>query len=426
MKVPIPDDWDGLNWASWSVCWPDSPDWNAILQNFLTTPALGYFWDGNTGSIVDVQETGYEISADNVPLWGSLMRCDEGLTDLIDAINGLKTTGGNVACGCAGGTIQGSTNGTEGGVPPLNFVEPPTPSGTPEYDTRKCKIANLNHQQVVEWLDSWVVNGVDSYIGRGVLGAAAFVLLTTTLGTLVGELATPFPFIDALAGGVVAFIASIAVVIIAQSFDLSVLIALMNAQEQALVCAFHNATSAQQAQDDYIQVLDDAGAAAGALLLLQAIFSIDTLNALFFGSEANPDLEDALDGYTSPIDCANCGCAGWEIYVGTLSSGSLTDGNPFEIDAVYTTAGGCPRYQVHISMTSLNCVYDVDHFAPGIISTACSGIAYWYVDENKDLYTFPVYTPETVCMSRNVAANGLLVRGSNPYTLHVSYNVGCP
>lgn len=428
MKMPIPDDWNGVDWAMWAVCWPDSSQWNGILQGQLTDPSKGFFWDGQTGSIIDAQDVGYEISGDNVPLRGCLVRCDTQLNDLIDAIASISAGTGGGICNCPGGFGQGSSNGTEGGVAPQNFVDPPTAPGTPEYDERKCKIANLNHEQVMDWLDSWIVNGVDSYIGRGIVGAATFILLTTILGTLMGEMTTPFPFIDALAGGVVAFIASIATVILAESFSLTTLIALMNANEDDLVCALYLATSAQEAQDDYIQVLDDAGAAAGALLLLQVIFTVDTLNALFFGSEDNPALEIALVGYTPPIPC-NCVCAGWDLLNGTLSSGSLTDGNPFSIDAAWNTSGGCNRWQVQVRIKVEGCFYDVTHAAPGITSKCCGSapcFAYAYTDEFLVEQLLDPYVAETVCMGYTPGTIGLVVRGVNAFTLNVSYVEGCP
>ncbi len=428
MKMPIPTDWDGETWANWSVCWPDSSEWNGILQGQLTDPAKGFFWDGQTGSIVTVQETGYEISEDNVPLKGCLMRCDEQLDELIDAIIGLKGQGGADACGCPGGSTQGSTNGTEGGTPPQFFDDPPDAYPTAAYFSRKCKIANMNHEQVRAWLQAMKDGGVDAYIGKGLVGPAVFILLTTILGAVLGEISTPFPLIDALAGGVVGFIASIASVILAQSFDLDTLIALIDANEDDLVCAFYAASTAQDAKDDYIQVLDDAGASAGALLLLQAVFVVDTLNALFFSSEENPDLETALAGYTPTIPC-NCACSGWTIIFGNLLAGDPTDGNPFSVDSIFSSSGGCSRHQVQVDIIGDTCVYDTTHAAPGIVSKCCGSTPCWalaYTDENGDEQLEDPYAPATQCMKHVDGHVGLAVRGEAAFTLNISYTEGCP
>lgn len=423
MKVPIPQDWDGETWCLWSVCWPDSPEWIGILQGLISSPALGYFWDGSTGTITQVQEVGLEISDDNLPLKGALMRCDEQLNELIAAISSLKATQSG-GCGCSGGTIQPTTPGTEGGVPPEKFIEPPTAPGTPAYNTRKCKIANLNHQQMVDWIQLWIDNGVDDYIGKGFLGPAVFVLLTTMLSTLLGELITPFPIIDALAGGVIGFIAGIAAVITGNTFDMQDLVTKMNDNAQDLVCAFYSSTDAQGAKDAYIQVLSDAGASVGQVLLLEAVFTIDLLNSLYFSSEDNPDLEAALDTYTEPISCVSCGCSGFEIIFGNLNFGDLTGTVPFGVDAIFDTGGGCSRYQVQIDVVG-PCLWEVVHDCPGIVSKQCSGIAFIYTDEFGVEQQLPTYTPGTLCITEGATSVGFMVRGEAAFTLQITPSQPC-
>src|SRR3970040_2523363 len=77
MKIPIPEDWDGETWKRFSVCWPDSPSWIALLNGFVTTPMRGRFWDERTGSIVGVQATGRQIFQNNDPLDETCMTCEE-------------------------------------------------------------------------------------------------------------------------------------------------------------------------------------------------------------------------------------------------------------------------------------------------------------------------------------------------------------
>jgi hypothetical protein len=206
------------------------------------------------------------------------------------------------------------------------------------------------------------------------------------------------------------------------------LIALIDANEDDLICALYNATTSQDAKDDYIQVLDTAGASAGALLLLQAIFVIDTLNALFFSSEENPDLESAIASYVPPIPC-DCGCAGWTLLFGTLASGSLTDGLPFTIDSAFSSSGGCSRHQAQIDIIGTTCIYDVTHSAPGITSKCCGVAPCWaysYTDEFGDEFLVDPYVAETRCMKHEDGHVGLAVRGTAAFTLNISYVEGCP
>lgn len=77
MQVPIPDDWDGNTWNCYFVTFPHSVQWDAILRGLLSIPVRGRFWDGRTGSILDVQETAKEIIRRNAE-----MDCNDLITVL--------------------------------------------------------------------------------------------------------------------------------------------------------------------------------------------------------------------------------------------------------------------------------------------------------------------------------------------------------
>lgn len=78
MENPIPFDWDGESWKRFCVCWPDSPQWLALLRGFLTYCTRGRSWDGRTGTIKDAQAIGWEIANNNLPLEEVFMSCSEG------------------------------------------------------------------------------------------------------------------------------------------------------------------------------------------------------------------------------------------------------------------------------------------------------------------------------------------------------------
>lgn len=54
MKMPIPNDWDGLTFCNFLVKWPQSTLWRIILRGLLSNPSLVEFWDATTG---DVEQT---------------------------------------------------------------------------------------------------------------------------------------------------------------------------------------------------------------------------------------------------------------------------------------------------------------------------------------------------------------------------------
>lgn len=74
MRVPIPNDWNGDNWACIQIQWPDSDKWRAILAGLLTTPMRGRFWDERTGEIISAQRIGQQIDVKNIPF----IPCDGG------------------------------------------------------------------------------------------------------------------------------------------------------------------------------------------------------------------------------------------------------------------------------------------------------------------------------------------------------------
>lgn len=83
MKMPIPDDWNGQDWACFQIRWPDSPRWIALLMGFLSQPSHGYFWDERSGTVTSVQQIGREIWGENFPFTdcaGEIIPPDETTT----------------------------------------------------------------------------------------------------------------------------------------------------------------------------------------------------------------------------------------------------------------------------------------------------------------------------------------------------------
>ena len=61
MRVPIPDDWNGIDWHCIQIEWPESPQWTGLLIGVLTLLTRGRYWDERTGTITDVQAIAREI-----------------------------------------------------------------------------------------------------------------------------------------------------------------------------------------------------------------------------------------------------------------------------------------------------------------------------------------------------------------------------
>lgn len=166
MKFPIPQDWDGVTWCRWSICWPASEGWEGFLRGLITLPMRGWTWDERSGSIQDVQIVGREIFTQNLPLNGVIMACNDDLlpdsfNNIALAINNLASRQGSGKC-C--GTVQnvisstvqsfipsavdGSSLPVWGSLPPVVIPESGVPEGystVEEYKLSKCRLA---HQTV--------------------------------------------------------------------------------------------------------------------------------------------------------------------------------------------------------------------------------------------------------------------------------------
>jgi len=80
VKLPIPDDWDGQDWACAQIHWPNSAKWMSILAGLISQPMRGWGWDEKTGptepaiSIPSVQAIAWDIWLRNQPF----VSCDGG------------------------------------------------------------------------------------------------------------------------------------------------------------------------------------------------------------------------------------------------------------------------------------------------------------------------------------------------------------
>jgi len=78
MKIPIPNDWDGITWRCISIQWPDSVNYQGVLAGWLTLLTRGRLYDENTGDIRDAQSVGFAIMEANLPLVACTNECPPG------------------------------------------------------------------------------------------------------------------------------------------------------------------------------------------------------------------------------------------------------------------------------------------------------------------------------------------------------------
>jgi hypothetical protein len=197
MKFPIPSDWDGESWCRWSVCWPESEQWEGFLRGLLSLPQRGRTWDERTGTITEIQQVGREITEANLPLNGVIMACND--TGIQEAFEGIalairyaadrqfsKPCCGDSTnvfvnnTGHAGTTFQpvgGNTIPIYGNSPP---AELPPDSDLPvgfesqeEWTTHRCAVANQIFDGVVFTLQGLATLSLLNINVLGVLVLAA-------------------------------------------------------------------------------------------------------------------------------------------------------------------------------------------------------------------------------------------------------------
>lgn len=289
--LPIPEDWNGQDWCQFSICWPDSLQWRAILAGFITTPMLGRTWDGETGTITDAQAIGQQIFENNLDWRYSLVAsCDQGV-ELSAAIRYLADKMASIGCCNAPGTIGGPGTGGSGTGPetPGETVvenEPPTGWDTwGEYQSDHCNYASYLLDQIEQNLTQMSV-------------------LNFTLGIVADIIVALISVITLPIAGSQLFQLAVWLVEIGSNFSY-MLTAFSNARDDMLCdlyLALDPAVGRQDALDRFNTAIDALSLGAALTVALKNAFANiltqDAVNKLYVVDETRT--------YTE-VDCSSCG-----------------------------------------------------------------------------------------------------------------------
>lgn len=308
MKLPIPQDWDGMSWCRWAICWPDSENWIAILRGFVTLPQRGWTWDERTGSIIAVQQIGREITSKNLPERQVIMACgDEGLQDIAAAIQALamatQSLANNQCCSNLQIDVQGGLQGTitqgSGEVIPIYGSQPPEgiPEGEfpPEYPnleaylSDKCKKATTIVDGLINTLTNLSAIGTFNAITLATIVAASI-----AFGIIFPPAAIPTAI-------------SLLIILSGSLVLLSQLVSALNDNREELICILYEGDNTEiiiNRLADLLDVILASIPASGVVLyalkaLTLVIANSDTLNTLFSG-------EPAIG--SGDADCSECSC----------------------------------------------------------------------------------------------------------------------
>lgn len=235
--------------------------------------------------------------------------------------------GGSGCGGCGGGTT--TTEGEEGGEPPIGWDPPEEETGTeivpgtPLYQNRKCKLANIVHENLVAMFIKLRDNEVLSYVAEQ-WGSSYLQIMTTMLSAIIGELATPIPILDGLIGAVVGYILGSLLELLIGELDINEIVDTISdpALQDDLVCAFYSSTSVWEARGNYVTVLQNNGMQLNNAAFVEGFLIAELLNIFFFTkSELAVEIEAKLPDYVGPVDCSVCGgCESVLVDVGTITN----------------------------------------------------------------------------------------------------------
>lgn len=194
VEIPIPDDWDGVSTCRWSVCWPDSNDWKAILYGLIESPMRGAFWDFSTGNFLELREDFRPIYDYNFELRRCIMACDDaGLLAIAGALNNLADAtlaAGNAQAGSNSGCCIPGAGGAGQSGPPFDPVEIVDPgAGDPPEGFESWEQYFANKCAVADYLVTRVVANVNNMKLINLVGLT----VTSIIPILIGLLLDPIP-----------------------------------------------------------------------------------------------------------------------------------------------------------------------------------------------------------------------------------------
>lgn len=296
----IPADWTG-EYCRYAVCWPNSPQWLAVLRGVLTLPGQGRFWNEQTGIITEAQEVILETFDNNLHLVEVIMACgDTGLAQIAMAIQALAAaqccgqsvpeSGGvvvNVEVGAPGVEVNVPIYGTGPGIElPAETVPESYPGTLEEYDADKCRTAAALVSAWIQGLRNLASLNFASSVG----------LTLVVIAAIPGLIVLPefmIPILIAAAAGQVGINAGLTALAdgLTDSYD-------------DIVCALYNAGGTVAALSDVAAILQNVVVALGVTAITGA--ALRTIAMLLLNTDTVDRLFNMSQGIGEDHDCSGC------------------------------------------------------------------------------------------------------------------------
>lgn len=331
-KVDIPNDWDGETYECYTVKWPASFEWRAILNGLIDTAGTGWYYNEATGNVISARDAIKATWSYNFRNEVCLMSCNEDTQAFFERMAIALEALVNKPCCPTGGAGSGIFNsGSRGaGITPeiinpytenLELEEPPVGFDTwAAYREHKCNAsADLVQAFKVDLLS------LSNLIPEGKM-------FTVIVAELVAVLLTPIPFDD---------VASIVGWLVVGAFEYSLLAELSTGvqdDESNLRCILYSSSNATNAQADFRNRIEELVEEVTGLGIAQ-----DWLNSIVDNLTPNDAFNRIFEAGSTTIQDADCsGCLDTSPY--TVNYGTETSenpSNPIVIEMVYEAGYAC-------------------------------------------------------------------------------------
>lgn len=398
MQMIIPDDWDNESFCRWSVCWPNSVKWKAILSGLLEQPAQGRFWDFKTGNFLETRGAFFPAYTYNFDLKEVIVSCnDVGLTEIAAALRSISISLSNQATATANCCANGQGTGGAGGTtPPFDPIEVTDPGeGDPpegfetweQYFANKCAVATY-------YVDIWIDD-----VGRMRIINLVGLTITSLIPVLIGLLLDPIPgdeiavlgayLLTALAAGAGALDAFEDVITAARE---DLICALYQAQtpasaESSVETAFAEAwDNSSHSGDPWGFAIKGAFGAMVTSVVTNKLFTLQTDLELPEG-----DCSDCGQGFLWHFDENSMDWTWEQLEGGTSTPGAWDDGTACGegalVDRVMTASG--PTYRSHWTLVDVVNVSGTT-FAVDLVPVVAVDLklTVTYFDDDTDEHTF--------------------------------------
>jgi hypothetical protein len=311
----IPSDWTG-EYCCYSILWPNSVQWLAVLRGVIILPSRGRFWAESTGNIVEAQSVIKTTFDHNLANKECLMSCgDESLSEIAAAIRLLAAN----QC-CSGGPVGSGGSGGSGPIEPepsdveqgnINSDDPPPGFDSwDEYFSYKCAVAKEILELFENSLETIVI------INFGAMGIESLSIALT----VIIALAVP----PAAIVGIATLLLSVGGQVV-----IATLLSYINDNRDALICELYNGTNSETSQDNFHNALGELVDAGTAELV--TAFAIKQVAKYFINNAVTNRLYDRDLSKDYPAsDCSDCGEGGMWI--------TRTDENYDSIDTFHVAS----------------------------------------------------------------------------------------